>query len=218
MRAEQGGRGRQMKLKESGKKERRESLSIGQEAWLKQRPPVTFNTQFSPSGIVTESQLGSWPPHLRLHIPGSIAASVITWLHSSQWNENGNDVSIYLLWRKSLASVPSSSLSHGLFVPVVSPGFAHTEEDRVTSRGWQSNKTEGTVVRCSFFQPQWEAKQPLGLDWGVARESGMFFGGSVSRGCGGRISFQQLSLNLNWYNGKISRDFRKMDLAIIQFL
>lgn len=214
MRAEQGGRGRQMKLKESGKKERRESLSIGQEAWLKQRPPVTF----FPSGVVTESQRGSWPPHLRLHLPGSIAASVITWLHSSQWTEDGSDVSIYLLWRKSLASVPSSSLSRGLFVAVAWPGFAYTEEDRVTSRGWQSNKTEGTVVRCSFFQPQWEAKQPLGLDLGAGRESGVVFGGRVSRGCGGRISFQQLSLNLNWYNGKITRDFRKMDLAIIQFL
>ena len=159
MRAEQGGRGRQLKLKENGKKERRESLSKGQEAWSKQRPPVIFKTQFLLSGIVTESQLGSWPPYLRLHLPGSIAASVITWLHSNQWNENGSDVSIYLLGRKSLASVPSSSLSHGLFVAVVWPGFVYTEEDRVTPRGCQSNKTEGTVVRSSFFQPQWEAKQ-----------------------------------------------------------
>ena len=46
-------------LKENGKKERRESLSKGQEAWSKQRPPVIFKTQFLLSGIVTESQLGS---------------------------------------------------------------------------------------------------------------------------------------------------------------
>lgn len=112
-------------------------------------PPFWYSNRI-PAGLMTT---------LRLHLPGSIAASVITWLHSNQWNENGSDVSIYLLWRKSLASVPSSSVSHGLFVAVVWPGFVYTEEDRVTPRGCQSNKTEGTVVRSSFFQPQWEAKQ-----------------------------------------------------------
>lgn len=158
MRAEQGGRGRQLKLKENGKKERRESLSKGQEAWSKQRPPVIFKTQFLLSGIVTESQLGSWPPWdyisqvplqpvwSRDYILTNEMRMEVMW--ASTW-----------LWRKSLASVPSSSVSHGLFVAVVWPGFVYTEEDRVTPRGCQSNKTEGTVVRSSFFQPQWEAKQ-----------------------------------------------------------
>lgn len=174
------GRQRQTaEIKESGKKERRESLSKGQEAWSKQRPPVIFKTQFFPPGIVTDSQLRSWPPYLGLHLPGSIAANVTTWLHSNQWNENGSDARIYLPWRKSLASVHSSSLSHGLFVAVVWPGFVYTEEDRVTPRGRQSNKTEGKQSRHSLERKRsvfwWESQQGL---WG-------------------RILFQQLSLNLN---------------------
>lgn len=54
---------------------------------------------------------------------------------------------------------------NGLFVDVVWPGFDYTDQDTVTPRGWQSNKTEGTVVGSSFFQPQWEVKCPLSLDW-----------------------------------------------------
>lgn len=143
---------------------------------VKQRPPVIFKTQFFPPGIVTDSPAARDYPTWD-YISQPIAANVTTWLHSNQWNENGSDARIYCPGGNFSPS-HSSSLSHGLFVAVVWPGVVYTEEDRVTPRGRQSNKTEGKQSRHSLERKRsvfwWEKS----VGWG-------------------KILFQQLSLNLN---------------------
>lgn len=179
-RAEQGGRGKTAaEIKESGKKEKKRKFKQRARGLSRsKRPPVIFKTQFFPPGIVTESQLRSRPPYLGLHLPGSIAANVTTWLHSNQWNENGSDAASTCPGGNPWPLHSSSSLSHGLFVAVVWPGFLSIPK-RIESLPGTAKQQDR---RAKQTQP---------------REKAECFWWEKSAGVVRRILFQQLSLNLN---------------------